>query len=47
MSAMDAISILENMDLKVQISGSGRVSKQSVKMGQKIISQSLIILELS
>ena len=47
MSAMDAISILENLDLKVQVCGSGRVSKQSVKNGQKIISQSLIILELS
>jgi len=47
MSAMDAISILENMGLKVQTSGSGRVSKQSVKTGQKIIPQSLITLELS
>ncbi|MDG1014169.1 MAG: penicillin-binding protein [Flavobacteriaceae bacterium] len=47
MSAMDAISILENLDLKVQVCGSGRVSKQSVKKGQKIISQSLIILELT
>ena len=36
MSAMDAISILENLDLKVQVCGSGRVSKQSVKNGQKI-----------
>ena len=44
---MDAISILENLDLKVQVCGSGRVSKQSVKNGQKIISKSLIILELS
>ena len=47
MSAMDAISILENMGLKVQTSGSGCVSKQSVKTGQKIIFQSLITLELS
>jgi cell division protein FtsI (penicillin-binding protein 3) len=47
MSAMDAISILENMGLKVQTSGSGRVSEQSIKTGQKIISQSLITLELS
>ena len=47
MPAMDAISILENLDLKVLVCGSGRVSKQSVKKGQKIISQSLIILELS
>jgi len=47
MSAMDAVSILENMGLKVQIIGNGRVSKQSVKKGQKIKSQSLITLELS
>ena len=47
MSAMDAISILENMGLKVQTSGIGRVSKQSIKTGQKIIPQSLITLELS
>ena len=47
MSAMDAISILENMDLKVQVSGSGRVTSQSVKKGEKIKSQSLIKLKLS
>ena len=47
MSAMDAISILENMGLKVQVSGSGRVTSQSVKKGQKIKSQSLIKLKLS
>jgi cell division protein FtsI (penicillin-binding protein 3) len=46
MSAMDAISISENMGLKVQTSGIGRVLKQSIKTGQKIISQSLIKLEL-
>ena len=47
MSAMDAISILENMGLKVQVSGSGRVTSQSLKKGQKIKSQSLIKLKLS
>tara|TARA_B110000459_G_scaffold38779_1_gene41931 strand:+ start:5208 stop:7217 length:2010 start_codon:yes stop_codon:yes gene_type:complete len=47
MSAMDAISILENMGLKVQVSGSGRVTSQSVKKGHKIKSQSLIKLKLS
>jgi cell division protein FtsI (penicillin-binding protein 3) len=46
MSGMDAISISENMGLKVQTSGIGRVLKQSIKTGQKIISQSLIKLEL-
>ena len=44
MSAMDAIAILENMGLKVQTVGSGTVSKQSVKSGQKIKPQSLITL---
>ena len=47
MSAMDAISILENMGLRVQVTGSGRVTSQSVKKGQKIKPQSLIQLELS
>ena len=47
MSAMDAIAILENMGLKVQILGSGTVSKQSVKSGQKIKIQSLITLTLT
>jgi cell division protein FtsI (penicillin-binding protein 3) len=47
MSAMDAIAILENMGLKVQTLGSGTVSKQSVKSGQKIKIQSLITLTLT
>ena len=47
MSAMDAISILENMGLKVQIVGNGTVSGQSIKSGQKIKPQSLITLVLS
>ena len=47
MSAMDAISILENMGLKVQIVGNGTVSGQSIKSGKKIKPQSLITLVLS
>ena len=47
MSAMDAISILENMGLKVKTEGSGTVSKQSIKSGQKIKPQSIITLVLS
>ena len=47
MSAMDAIAILENMGLKVQTLGSGTVSKQSIKSGQKIKTQSLITLTLT
>jgi cell division protein FtsI (penicillin-binding protein 3) len=47
MSAMDAISILENMGLKVQTKGNGTVSKQSVKSGQKVKPKSVITLVLS
>jgi cell division protein FtsI (penicillin-binding protein 3) len=47
MSAMDAIAILENMGLVVQIKGSGTVSKQSIKSGQKIKPNSTITLVLS
>jgi cell division protein FtsI (penicillin-binding protein 3) len=47
MSAMDAIAILENMGLVVQVKGSGTVSKQSIKSGQKIKPNSTITLVLS
>jgi len=47
MSAMDAIAILENMGLEVQIKGSGTVSKQSIKSGQKIKSNTTVTLVLS
>ena len=47
MSAMDAISILENMGLKVRTQGNGTVSKQSVISGQKVKPQSVITLVLS
>jgi cell division protein FtsI (penicillin-binding protein 3) len=47
MSAMDAIAILENMGLEVQIKGSGTVSKQSIKSGQKIKSNATVTLVLS
>ena len=47
MSAMDAISILENMGLTVLTKGNGTVSEQSIKSGQKIKPQSVITLVLS
>jgi cell division protein FtsI (penicillin-binding protein 3) len=47
MSAMDAIAILENMGLKVQVKGSGTVSRQSIKSGQKVKANTTITLELS
>ena len=47
MPAMDAIAILENMDLNVKIIGSGIVISQSVKKGSRVQPQTTIILELS
>jgi cell division protein FtsI (penicillin-binding protein 3) len=46
MSGMDAISILENLGLKVKVSGNGKVKKQSVK-GINISEVKTIVLELS
>jgi len=45
--AMDAIAILENMGLKVKIVGQGKVKKQSIRRGQKVVPKSTVILELS
>lgn len=36
MPLMDALSVLENLDLKVQFVGEGKVVRQSIKKGQKI-----------
>ncbi|MFT7330041.1 MAG: cell division protein FtsI (penicillin-binding protein 3) [Roseivirga sp.] len=47
MAAMDAVSILENLGLIVQYFGNGKVKKQSLKSGDKIIKGSIIKLELS
>ena len=47
MPAMDAIAILENMNIYVQLIGSGNVTKQSVKTGVKVKEKSTVILELS
>ncbi len=44
---MDALSLLENIGLKVKISGVGKVKYQSLKKGEKLIKGSTIILELS
>ncbi len=43
----DAIYILENMGLNVQLSGSGVVKEQSVKRGERIKKKQLIRLKLS
>ena len=47
MPAMDAIALLENLGLVVQLEGSGRVKGQSLTMGVKIKEGQEIILNLS
>lgn len=47
MSGMDAISLLENIGLKVEISGVGKVENQSIKRGEKLEKGATIILKLS
>tara|TARA_R110002073_G_scaffold89852_6_gene212532 strand:+ start:48328 stop:50289 length:1962 start_codon:yes stop_codon:yes gene_type:complete len=47
MTAMDAISLLENFGLKVKVEGVGKVKKQSIKKGALIKKGATIILNLS
>ena len=47
MSGMDALSLLENIGLKVKLTGVGKVKSQSLKKGEKLIKGSTIILKLS
>lgn len=47
MPGMDAIALLENLDLKVKVIGVGKVKKQSVQPGQNISKNTIIVLELS
>ncbi|MFK7812081.1 MAG: penicillin-binding protein [Maribacter sp.] len=47
MSGMDAISILENLGLQVELKGNGKVKKQSVSHGTDIVKAQKIVLELS
>ncbi|WP_452222389.1 penicillin-binding protein [Lacinutrix salivirga] len=44
---MDAISLLENMGLKVEINGIGVVKSQSIPKGKKIKRNQTVVLELS
>ena len=46
MAAMDAIALLENLDLSVEIKGSGKVQNQSIKAGEQISKNQIIILDL-
>ena len=47
MSGMDAISILENLGLQVEVKGNGKVKKQSISHGTDIKKVKKITLELS
>ena len=47
MAGMDAISLLENLGLKVQVVGNGTVSKQSIKSGEALKKGQQITLDLS
>ena len=45
--AMDALALLENMGLKVRISGSGLVKSQSINQGIKVEKNQTVVLETS
>ena len=47
MDSKDALYVLENMGLKVRMSGSGTVKKQSVPRGEKINKSQIVELKLS
>ncbi len=47
MSAMDAISLMENMGLEVEFSGTGKVIEQSIEKGKKVKKGSKVYLKLS
>ncbi|MDR7209352.1 penicillin-binding protein [Flavobacterium piscis] len=47
MPGMDAIALLENLDIKVKVIGVGKVKKQSIEAGQDINKNTTIVLELS
>jgi len=47
MSGMDAVALLENMGLRVEVRGNGKVKSQSLPQGENILNAKKIILELS
>ena len=47
MPVMDAMSLLENLGLKVQVQGKGYVREQSIEPGQKIKNNQQVALSLS
>ena len=47
MGLKDALFLLENAGIKVRFTGNGKVRKQSIAPGNKIVKGSTIYLELS
>lgn len=47
MAGMDAVSVLENLGLKVQFTGVGKVKHQSIRKGTKLSKGTTIVLKLS
>jgi cell division protein FtsI (penicillin-binding protein 3) len=47
MSGMDAVALLENLGIEVEVKGYGKVKTQSVTQGTELIKVKKIILELS
>lgn len=47
MPGMDAVALLENLNLKVTIKGNGKVKSQSIPAGERIEKNKVIVLELS
>jgi len=47
MPGMDAVALLENLGLKVKVTGNGKVKSQSIPVGEKIVKNQTIVLELS
>jgi len=47
LSAMDAVTLLENMGLKVKLVGNGKVTSQSISRGTKLKKNQTVTLQLS
>ena len=47
MSGMDAVAILENLGIEVEVKGNGKVYSQSISKGTDIKKVKKIVLELS
>lgn len=47
MAGMDAVALLENLGLHVSVVGNGKVVRQSIPEGEKLIKGKIIVLELS